>query len=107
MLIASQPWDWNQRDSERVEKRGPWITTTVPPSRTGIPSSRFSTRSESRWFQSQGWEAINMTAYPEGYLARELELCYANVSMITDYDVGVDGTEPVTHEAVIEVFEEN
>ena len=33
-----------------------------------------------------------MTAYPEGYLARELELCYANVSMVTDHDVGVEGT---------------
>ena len=48
-----------------------------------------------------------MTAYPEGYLARELELCYANISMVTDYDVGVEGEEPVTHEAVVRVFEEN
>jgi hypothetical protein len=37
MLITSQPASWNQRDSARVEKRGPWIVTTVPPSRTGIP----------------------------------------------------------------------
>ena len=43
---------------------------------------------------------INMTAYPEGYLARELELCYANISMVTDHDVGVEGAEPVTHETV-------
>ena len=48
-----------------------------------------------------------MTQYPEGYLARELELCYANISMITDHDVGVEGTEPVTHEQVVRVFEEN
>ena len=50
---------------------------------------------------------INMTAYPEGYLARELELCYANISMVTDHDVGVEGAGPVSHEAVIRVFEEN
>ena len=37
-----------------------------------------------------GWGVINMTAYPEGWLARELELCYANVSLITDYDVGLE-----------------
>ena len=37
---------------------------------------------------------INMTAYPEGYLARELELCYANISMVTDHDVGVEGDRP-------------
>jgi len=48
-----------------------------------------------------------MTAYPEGYLARELELCYANISMVTDHDVGVEGAEPVSHEQVVTVFEEN
>jgi 5'-methylthioadenosine phosphorylase len=34
-------------------------------------------------------------------------MCYANVSLITDYDVGVPGVPPVTHEAVIEMFERN
>jgi 5'-methylthioadenosine phosphorylase len=72
-----------------------------------IQGPRFSTRAESRWFQDAGWDVINMTAYPEGYLARELELCYANISMVTDQDVGVEGTEPVTHEAVLKVFNEN
>ena len=55
-----------------------------------IQGPRFSTRSESRWFSQMGWGVINMTAYPEGWLARELELCYANVSLITDYDVGLE-----------------
>jgi 5'-methylthioadenosine phosphorylase len=72
-----------------------------------IQGPRFSTRAESRWFQGQGWDVINMTAYPEGYLARELELCYANISMVTDHDVGVDGTDAVTHETVVKVFNEN
>jgi 5'-methylthioadenosine phosphorylase len=72
-----------------------------------IQGPRFSTRAESKWFQEMGWDVINMTAYPEGYLARELELCYANISMVTDHDVGVDGAEPVSHEAVIRVFNEN
>ncbi|TML32743.1 MAG: S-methyl-5'-thioadenosine phosphorylase [Actinobacteria bacterium] len=72
-----------------------------------IQGPRFSTRAESKWFQDAGWDVINMTAYPEGYLARELELCYANISMVTDHDVGVDGTPPVSHEAVIEVFQAN
>jgi len=72
-----------------------------------IQGPRFSTRAESRWFREMGWDMINMTAYPEGYLARELELCYANISMVTDHDVGVDGAEPVSHETVIRVFEEN
>ena len=72
-----------------------------------IQGPRFSTRAESRWFQSQGWEVINMTQYPECYLARELEMCYVNISLITDYDVGLEGMSPVSHHDVIEVFNKN
>ena len=72
-----------------------------------IQGPRFSTRAESRWFQQEGWDVINMTAYPEGYLARELELCYANISMVTDHDVGVEGGPLVSHETVVNVFNEN
>ena len=72
-----------------------------------IEGPRFSTRAESAWFAGTGWEVINMTQYPEAVLARELELCYANISLITDYDVGVIGVPPVTHEEVVRVFTEN
>jgi 5'-methylthioadenosine phosphorylase len=72
-----------------------------------VQGPRFSTRAESKWFQAAGWDVINMTAYPEGYLARELELCYANISMVTDHDAGVEGTPPVTHEEVVRVFTRN
>lgn len=68
---------------------------------------RFSTRSESKWYQSQGWEVINMTQYPEAYLARELGICYVNISLITDYDVGLEGMPPVSHHEVMEVFQRN
>ncbi len=72
-----------------------------------IQGPRFSTRSESKWFASQGWEVINMTQYPECYLARELEICYCNISLITDYDAGTECTEPVTNDEVVRVFNEN
>ncbi|MBA3718520.1 MAG: S-methyl-5'-thioadenosine phosphorylase [Actinobacteria bacterium] len=72
-----------------------------------IQGPRFSTRAESQWFQSAGWEAINMTAYPECHLARELELCYATIAMVTDYDVGVAGEESVTAAQVVRVLQEN
>lgn len=72
-----------------------------------IQGPRFSTRAESRWFQGQGWEVINMTQYPECYLARELEMCYVNISLITDYDVGLEGMAPVSHHQVIAVFNRN
>jgi len=75
-----------------------------------IQGPRFSTRSESRFFTSQGWDLINMTQYPEVALARELEMCYLNISVVTDYDVGLGGNpkiKPVSHSEVIRVFEEN
>jgi 5'-methylthioadenosine phosphorylase len=72
-----------------------------------VEGPRFSTRAESAWFASAGWEVINMTQFPECVLARELELCYANISLITDYDVGVEGVPPVTNDEVIRVFGEN
>ncbi|HXM17292.1 MAG TPA: S-methyl-5'-thioadenosine phosphorylase [Candidatus Tumulicola sp.] len=84
-----------------VHERGTVVTIQGP---------RFSTIAESRWFSAAGWEVINMTQYPEAYLARELEMCYANISLITDYDVGLEGQsgiEPVTHEGVIAVFKAN
>lgn len=55
-----------------------------------IEGPRFATRAESRWYAALGGDVINMTGYPEGWLARELGICYANVSLITDYDAGVD-----------------
>ena len=72
-----------------------------------VQGPRFSTRAESRWFRSAGWEAINMTAYPECHLARELELCYATIAMVTDYDVGVEGEEAVSAAQVVQVLREN
>jgi 5'-methylthioadenosine phosphorylase len=75
-----------------------------------IQGPRFSTRAESAWYRSAGWEVINMTQYPEAYLARELGMCYAGVALITDYDTGLEGVEgihPVTMEAVFAVLDRN
>ena len=75
-----------------------------------IQGPRFSTRAESRWFAAAGCDVVNMTQYPECWLARELELCYANVALVTDYDVGLEGmpeVEPVSAEAAFAVFREN
>ena len=75
-----------------------------------IQGPRFSTRAESRWFSAMGASVVNMTQYPEAWLARELELCYATVALVTDYDVGLEGMphmEPVSAEAAFRVFAEN
>lgn len=72
-----------------------------------IEGPRFSTTAESKIFAQLGCDVIGMTQFPEVSLARELELCYGNVALVTDYDVGVDDIAPVTHEEVLKVFGEN
>jgi 5'-methylthioadenosine phosphorylase len=72
-----------------------------------IQGPRFSTRAESAFYAKQGWDVINMTTYPEAILARELELCYVNISLVTDYDVGLEGMQAVTAEAVVRVLRAN
>ena len=75
-----------------------------------IQGPRFSTRAESRWFSSAGWDVVNMTQYPEVALARELGVCYSGIALVTDYDVGlegVEGIEPVTMEVIFKVLAAN
>ncbi len=75
-----------------------------------IGGPRFSTRAESNWFRAAGWQVVNMTQYPEAYLARELGLCYSGLALITDYDTGlegVDGIEPVTMDDVFAMLAAN
>lgn len=75
-----------------------------------IQGPRFSTKAESRWFNMMGWDVINMTQYPECVLAKELQIPYVNIALITDYDAGLEGEEdiqPVTEEEVYKVFSQN
>jgi 5'-methylthioadenosine phosphorylase len=75
-----------------------------------IQGPRFSTRAESRWFAAAGWDVVNMTQYPEAWLARELELCYVNLMLVTDYDAGLEGmpdVPPVSADMAFEVFSQN
>lgn len=83
----------------------------------GIPAHRggtyvcmegpqFSTRAESEYHRRMGFSVIGMTAATEAKLAREAELCYANVSMVTDFDCWKAGEE-VTQEAVIRNLQGN
>lgn len=106
-VSSADPYCQTMRDiaTEKARELG----ITVHPSGTVvvIQGPRFSTRAESKWFAAQGWEVINMTQYPECYLARELEICYCNISLITDHDAGAEGVEPVSNEEVVRVFGEN
>lgn len=75
-----------------------------------IQGPRLSTRAESRWFSQMGWDVVNMTQYPENMLSRELGICYVNISLISDYDAGLEGYEGVTktsYKEVIKVLKDN
>jgi 5'-methylthioadenosine phosphorylase len=75
-----------------------------------IQGPRFSTRAESQWYSRMGWDIIGMTQYPEVILARELEICYLNLSLVTDYDAGLEGApeiRPVQAQDVMNVLAEN
>lgn len=68
---------------------------------------QFSTRAESNLYRSWGCDVIGMTNMPEAKLAREAELCYASVAMVTDYDCWHDDHAHVDVAAIIEVMQEN
>jgi 5'-methylthioadenosine phosphorylase len=72
-----------------------------------IQGPRFSTRAESAFYAAQGWDVIGMTQYPEVVLARELELCCVNISLVTDYDVGIEGLPAVTTQEVVRILQRN
>ena len=72
-----------------------------------IEGPRFSTRAESQWFAAAGFTLINMTGYPEAVLARELEICYATIALVTDLDAGIDAGAGVKVVEVIAEFEKN
>lgn len=73
-----------------------------------IEGPRFSTRAESRWYATQGWDVIGMTQVPEIPLLREAGLCAVGIAMVTDHDAGIEGeVEAVTHDAVLEVMAAN
>jgi 5'-methylthioadenosine phosphorylase len=72
-----------------------------------IQGPRFSTRAESQWFAAAGFTLINMTGYPEAVLARELEICYAAIALVTDLDAGITVGSGVKVVDVISEFERN
>ncbi|PIU33621.1 5'-methylthioadenosine phosphorylase, partial [Candidatus Shapirobacteria bacterium CG07_land_8_20_14_0_80_39_18] len=75
-----------------------------------IQGPRFSTAAESLWFTRMGWHVVNMTEYPEIVLAREKEMCYTAIAVVTDFDCGLiaEGkVKPVSTKEIVESFKEN
>jgi 5'-methylthioadenosine phosphorylase len=70
-----------------------------------IEGPRFSTRSESRLFRQWGADVVGMTVFPECVLAREAEICYGSIALVTDYDVWAE--QPVSVNEIISTMKKN
>ena len=68
---------------------------------------QFSTKAESNLYRSWGADVIGMTNLQEAKLAREAEICYATVAMVTDYDCWREGHDAVTIEEIVAVLHQN
>ena len=68
---------------------------------------QFSTRAESNLYRSWGADVIGMTNLQEAKLAREAEICYATIAMVTDYDCWREGHDAVTIEEIVAVLHQN
>jgi len=96
--LSDQLYKAVEKTGAKLHRGGSFITIEGP---------RFSTRSESKVYQSWGMSLIGMTTSPEAFLAREAELCYAVMAHVTDYDVWHVTEAPVSVEAVIAVLNHN
>ena len=103
----ADPFDINLR--EKLIRAGRELSLPLHPSGTviTIEGPRFSTRAESRMFQSWGADLVNMSTAPECILANELGIPYAAIAMATDYDSWKDDETPVSWEEILEVFHHN
>ncbi|MGH9617423.1 MAG: S-methyl-5'-thioadenosine phosphorylase [Acidobacteriaceae bacterium] len=68
---------------------------------------QFSTRAESNLYRSWGADVIGMTNWQEAKLAREAEICYGTLAMVTDYDCWHPGHDSVTTEQIVQVLNQN
>jgi 5'-methylthioadenosine phosphorylase len=68
---------------------------------------QFSSKAESELYREWGCDLIGMTNMPEAKLAREAEICYSSISMVTDFDCWHPGHDEVTVNKVIETLKEN
>lgn len=57
---------------------------------------RLETAAEIKFYQSNGWDIVGMTLFPEAALAREREICYLNVSLVTNYGAGIEAGAKLT-----------
>ena len=90
--------DAAQKVGATVHRGGTYVNMEGP---------QFSTLAESRLYRSWGMDIIGMTNLQEAKLAREAEICYATLALVTDYDCWHPGHDAVTIETVVEYLNKN
>ena len=91
-VLSQLSYEASAEAGAKVHKRGTYVVVEGP---------QFSTRAESQLYCSWGVDIVGMTASPEAKLAREAEMCYATLAMVTDYDCWHPGHESVTAEMIL------
>lgn len=97
-VVAKSLVDACAKSGVRAKSGGTYVCMEGP---------QFSTRAESNLYRSWGADVIGMTNLQEAKLAREAEICYATVAMITDYDCWHESHEDVTVDQIIAVLNQN
>ena len=87
-----------KHESIKIHKKGTYLVMEGP---------QFSTKAESEIYRKWECDVIGMTNMPEAKLAREAEICYTSVAMVTDFDCWHPNHENVTVDAIIRVLTEN
>ncbi len=81
--------------------RAAGATTHAGGTYVNMEGPAFSTRAESQFHHRMGWDVIGMTNYGEARCAREAEICYATLAMVTDYDSWHEGHDTVTVDMIV------
>jgi len=91
-VLSQLSFEASTKVGAKVHKGGTYLVIEGP---------QFSTRAEAQLYRSWGADVIGMTALPEAKLAREAEICYATLAIVTDYDCWHPGYESVTTEMIL------
>jgi len=96
--LSSIVWRASQNVSVKVHRPGTYVCIEGP---------QFSTRAESQLYRTWGVDVIGMTNIPEAKLAREAELCYTTLALVTDYDCWHETEEAVSVSAILDIMHKN
>lgn len=96
--MRKQIFETSKRMTGTFHTKGTYVNMEGP---------QFSTRAESKFYKSMGFDIIGMTNLSEARLAREAEICYATLAFVTDYDCWREQDESVTTDEIIRVLHDN